>query len=137
MNKCSRKRSDMTPCVLDDGFICLADDGVCVGCGETIWLNIRQAARMAGVHENTVRRLIDRGVLEAKTLPGPSGYRRVNAAVLARYTTRVGQEKPDIEAIEKELSRLMWQDTLSPDEVQWLERQLAGALAEVRELRAR
>jgi hypothetical protein len=31
--QCERKRSDMTPCVIEDGPMALADVGVCVGCG--------------------------------------------------------------------------------------------------------
>ncbi len=31
--RCNRKRSDMTPCVIEDGDCARADNGVCVGCG--------------------------------------------------------------------------------------------------------
>jgi len=41
-------------------------------------INIRDAARLFGVHENTVRNWIDRGYLQARVLP--SGHRRVDAA---------------------------------------------------------
>lgn len=39
------------------------------------FLNVRDTARELGVHENTVRNLVDRGELQAVRLPG-SGYRR-------------------------------------------------------------
>lgn len=32
--QCPRERSPMTPCVARDGSLAVADDGVCVGCGE-------------------------------------------------------------------------------------------------------
>jgi len=32
--KCSRKRSDMTPCVVTDGDCAKDDNGRCVGCGK-------------------------------------------------------------------------------------------------------
>lgn len=31
---CPRERSEMTPCVARDASYALADDGVCVGCGQ-------------------------------------------------------------------------------------------------------
>lgn len=31
---CPRARSDMTPCIARDGHLALADDYLCVGCGE-------------------------------------------------------------------------------------------------------
>ena len=31
--KCPRAKSDMTPCIIKDGDVAFADDGVCVGCG--------------------------------------------------------------------------------------------------------
>jgi excisionase family DNA binding protein len=42
-------------------------------------LNVRDTARMLGVHENTVRNWAERGILHAVHLPG-SGYRRFVAA---------------------------------------------------------
>jgi excisionase family DNA binding protein len=38
-------------------------------------LNVRDTARVLGVHENTVRNWEERGILRAVRLPG-SGYRR-------------------------------------------------------------
>ncbi len=42
MSECTRKKSDMTPCFLDDPSLALADDGVCVGCGFDPRQNIRE-----------------------------------------------------------------------------------------------
>ena len=39
------------------------------------FLNVRETARQLGVHENTVRNLEKRGLLQAARLPG-SGFRR-------------------------------------------------------------
>lgn len=39
------------------------------------FLNVREAAKQLGLHENTVRNLEQRGVLKAVRLPG-SGFRR-------------------------------------------------------------
>jgi excisionase family DNA binding protein len=39
------------------------------------FLNVRETAKQLGVHENTVRNLEKRGVLQAARLPG-SGFRR-------------------------------------------------------------
>lgn len=44
---------------------------------ETIFLGVGQAATRLGVHENTVRNWIDRGILRAVRLPG-SNHRRMN-----------------------------------------------------------
>jgi hypothetical protein len=39
MPKCDRKKSDMTPCVIEDGPVAYAmnsyNDPICVGCGRT------------------------------------------------------------------------------------------------------
>lgn len=42
---------------------------------EAGWLTVREAARLLGVHENTIRNWERRGILRALHLPG-SGYRR-------------------------------------------------------------
>ena len=72
--RCVRQRSDMTPCVIVDGSICRADDGMCVGCGEWVLVNVREAARMLDVHENTIRAWSDNGTLTDHRVAGP--YRR-------------------------------------------------------------
>jgi hypothetical protein len=33
MADCPRKKSSMTPCIVEDGEWARADDGLCVGCG--------------------------------------------------------------------------------------------------------
>ena len=43
------------------------------------YLGVRQAADALGVHENTIRRWVDQGILSAARLPG-SGYRRFDPA---------------------------------------------------------
>jgi excisionase family DNA binding protein len=45
-------------------------------------ITIRETARRLGVHENTVRRYVDRGLLRAERLP--SGVRRVRLEDVAR-----------------------------------------------------
>jgi excisionase family DNA binding protein len=42
---------------------------------DTTWMSIREAARRLGVHDNTMRRYVDRGLIRAVRLP--SGVRRV------------------------------------------------------------
>lgn len=46
-------------------------------------LNVRDTARMLGVHENTIRNWEERGILRAVHLPG-SGYRRFAAQDVER-----------------------------------------------------
>lgn len=46
-------------------------------------LNVREAARRLGVHENTIRNWVDRGILRATRLPG-SGFRRLDVAEVDR-----------------------------------------------------
>lgn len=43
------------------------------------YVSVREAARLLGVHENTVRAWVDAGWLTARRLPG-SGFRRVSVA---------------------------------------------------------
>jgi excisionase family DNA binding protein len=43
------------------------------------YLGVRQAADALGVHENTIRRWVDQGILSAARLPG-SNYRRFDPA---------------------------------------------------------
>lgn len=51
---CSRKYSDMTPCVVTDGADCYSSDGFCVGCGAS-----RQEIE---AEESAVYADIDRGM---------------------------------------------------------------------------
>jgi excisionase family DNA binding protein len=47
------------------------------------YVGVREAARLLGVHENTVRAWVDSGLLGARRLPG-SGFRRVSVASIQR-----------------------------------------------------
>jgi excisionase family DNA binding protein len=47
------------------------------------YVNVREAARLLGVHENTIRNWVDDGRLSARRLPG-SGYRRILVASIQR-----------------------------------------------------
>ena len=54
-------------------------------------LNVRDTARMLGVHENTVRNWEERGILRALHLPG-SGYRRFAAADVERLRAEMFEQ---------------------------------------------
>ncbi len=49
-------------------------------------LNVRETARLLGVHENTVRKWADNGTLRCHRLPG-SGFRRFDPAEVERVRT--------------------------------------------------
>lgn len=60
-------------------------------------LNVRDTARMLGVHENTIRNWEERGILRAVHLPG-SGFRRFAAQDVERLRAEMfGQLAPAIE----------------------------------------
>jgi excisionase family DNA binding protein len=62
------------------------------------WLNVREAARILGVHENTVRNWEARGLLRAVRLPG-SGYRRFAVEEVERLRAEMDEQAkpgPDI-----------------------------------------
>jgi excisionase family DNA binding protein len=67
----------------------------------TEFMNVRDAARELGVHENTVRNLEKRGELKAIRLPG-SGFRRFR--------------KEDIERMRQEMWSQFAPDTTMPAE---------------------
>lgn len=67
----------------------------------TEFINVRQAAKELGVHENTVRNLERRGELKAVRLPG-SGFRRFL--------------KDDIERMRAEMWSQYAPDTTLPEE---------------------
>lgn len=61
----------------------------------TEFLNVREAAKQLGVHENTVRNLESRGELKAVRLPG-SGFRRFRKEDIARMRAEMwSQFAPD------------------------------------------
>ena len=49
----------------------------------TMRITLRQAGDVLGVHENTIRAWIDRGILSAVRLP--SGHRRLEASEIQRF----------------------------------------------------
>lgn len=59
-------------------------------------LNVRQAARLLNVHENTVRNWADRGVLPVSRVL-PSGYRRFDAAVVSRLAATLRETTREVE----------------------------------------
>jgi excisionase family DNA binding protein len=67
----------------------------------TEFINVRDAAKELGVHENTVRNLEKRGKLKAIRLPG-SGFRRFR--------------KEDIERMRREMWSQFAPDTTMPTE---------------------
>jgi hypothetical protein len=54
-------------------------------------LNVRDTARMLGVHENTVRNWEERGILRAVRLPG-SGYRRFSVQDIERLRAEMFEQ---------------------------------------------
>jgi hypothetical protein len=78
-------------------------------------LNVRDTARMLGVHENTVRNWEERGILRAVHLPG-SGYRRFAAADIERLRAEMFEqlapatEGPVVNAGRKRHGRLVFGD---------------------------
>lgn len=65
-------------------------------------LNVREAARRLGVHENTVRNWADRGILRPIRLPG-SGYRRFRADDIERIAREMREAVAPVE--EREVVR--------------------------------
>jgi excisionase family DNA binding protein len=51
--------------------------------GGTRLLNVRETAQILGIHENTVRNWVERGILQAARLPG-SGFRRFDPQQIER-----------------------------------------------------
>ena len=78
-------------------------------------LNVRDTARILGVHENTVRKWEERGILRALHLPG-SGYRRFAAEDVERLRTEMFEqlapatEGPVVNTGRKRTGRLVFGD---------------------------
>lgn len=68
---------------------------------KSTFVTVREAARRLGVHENTVRRYADRGLIRAIRLP--SGVRRLRRADIDALGS--GGSKPEIPAAETSLDR--------------------------------
>lgn len=58
-------------------------------------LQVRQAAQMLGVHENTLRRWDEKGLLHAVRLP--SGVRRFDSAEIEAVRSRMYEGLPPME----------------------------------------
>jgi excisionase family DNA binding protein len=54
-------------------------------------VTVRQAARLIGVHENTLRKWTERGIISAVHLPG-SGFRRIPAAEIDRVRAEMWRD---------------------------------------------
>lgn len=65
-------------------------------------INVRSAAARLGVHENTIRNWVDRGLLQAIRLPG-SSFRRVRVTDLARLAHEMAPEQPPIHGTDLDL----------------------------------
>jgi hypothetical protein len=78
-------------------------------------LNVRDTARILGVHENTIRNWEERGILRALHLPG-SGYRRFAAQDVERLRTEMFEqlapatEGPVVNPGRKRTGRLVFGD---------------------------
>lgn len=59
-------------------------------------VTVREAARLIGVHENTVRSWEQRGIIHAVRLPG-SNFRRVPEAEVDRIRSEMWREVPESE----------------------------------------
>lgn len=78
-------------------------------------LNVRDTARMLGVHENTIRNWEERSILRAVHLPG-SGYRRFAAQDVERLRAEMFEhlapaaEGPVVNSGRKRSGRLVFGD---------------------------
>ena len=61
--------------------------------GRSEHVTVRQAARLIGVHENTIRNWEERGIIRAVHLPG-SGFRRVPASEIERIRAEMWRDLP-------------------------------------------
>jgi excisionase family DNA binding protein len=77
-------------------FLVTPDDLPCLPEGAQGRLTLKQAAGEFGVHENTIRKWIDKGLLQATRLP--SGQRRLDAAGLTQLKSGIaGNLAPALE----------------------------------------
>jgi len=67
----------------------------------TTLLQVRQAARALGVHENTLRRWEERGLLHAVRLP--SGVRRFDAREIEAVRARMYEGLPPMDTAEDDV----------------------------------
>lgn len=81
--------------VANSGYNELADDTETITMTTAQYMNVRETARLLGVHEHTVRNWEKRGVIKAIKLPG-SGYRRFDRAEVERmHQEMIGAAAPD------------------------------------------
>lgn len=59
-------------------------------------VSIRKAARILGVHENTIRNWIAKGTLTPVKIPGPSGFRRLIRHDVENLSFSISQKKKGI-----------------------------------------
>ena len=57
-------------------------------------VTVRQAARIIGVHENTLRKWTERGIINSIHLPG-SGFRRIPTTEIERVRAEMWRDIPD------------------------------------------
>ena len=58
-------------------------------------LSISEAAARLGVHQNTLRRWADEGLVKSIRPPKPGGHRRFTAAEIDRLSAEMGLEDSD------------------------------------------
>lgn len=61
--------------------------------GRAQHVTVREAARLIGVHENTLRKWEERGILRAVHLPG-SGFRRIPSSEIERIRAEMWRDLP-------------------------------------------
>jgi len=79
------------------------------------FLNVRETAKQLGVHENTVRNLEKRGLLQAARLPG-SGFRRFRREDVDRMRDEMWNSFAPDTTLEKERRKPSRRHTLNEDD---------------------
>jgi excisionase family DNA binding protein len=59
-------------------------------------LNLHEAGKLLGLHEDTVRKLVRTGVLRAIRGIGPRGHWKVSRAAITEYLRQREQTSPDL-----------------------------------------
>lgn len=79
------------------------------------FLNVRETARQLGVHENTVRNLEKRGLLQAARLPG-SGFRRFRKDDVDRMRDEMWSDFAPDTSLSKDRRKPTKRHTLTEDD---------------------
>jgi excisionase family DNA binding protein len=79
------------------------------------FLNVRETARQLGVHENTVRNLEKRGLIQAARLPG-SGFRRFRKEDVDRMRDEMWSDFAPDTSLDKERRVPTRRHTLTSDD---------------------